>query len=238
MSYELHRIDLLLVADEYRWPMAISDRSCSPLFHRPMARCSRTVPKLRPPMVAQQQRYCCRCTGARAIGKAYSAPPICLNQALATSFASEDSFQTGFYSVLRHLSTHVHEARLAEMSSSTLYNYIRLDYKTIRVVRVAAGQWQDPIRCKLLRRGLDEASEKYPYRALSYVWGSSKVTETIYLEGHLFQITLNLSCALRHLRKVDQDIHLWVDALVSSPSGLDPTSQLAPYIASSLLILA
>lgn len=85
------------------------------------------------------------------------------------SLASEDSFQTEFYSVFRHLSTHIHEARLADMSLSTLYNYIRVDYKTIRVVRVAAGQWHDPIQCKLLRRGLDKASQKYPYRALSYL---------------------------------------------------------------------
>jgi hypothetical protein len=58
--------------------------------------------------------------------------------------------------------------------------------------------------------------EKHPYKALSYVWGSSAVTDTIYLQGLEFRITLNLSCALRHLRKADEDTILWVDALVST----------------------
>lgn len=106
------------------------------------------------------------------------------------------------------------------MLLSTLYDATGVDSKQFRVVYIAAGQWHDPIRCKLLRRllrrGLDKASEKHPYRALSYVWGSSKVTETIDLEGRSFEITLNLACALRHLRKVDHDICLWVDALVST----------------------
>jgi hypothetical protein len=101
------------------------------------------------------------------------------------------------------------------MPLSTQYSSTAVDSEQIRVVHVEAGRWNDPIRCKLRHRRLDEASKKYPYKALSYVWGSSMVTETIYLEGDTFQITLNLSCALRHLRKVDQDISLWVDSLVS-----------------------
>ncbi|KAH8763202.1 heterokaryon incompatibility protein-domain-containing protein, partial [Diaporthe sp. PMI_573] len=99
------------------------------------------------------------------------------------------------------------------MSLSTQYSSTAVDSEQIRVVHVEAGRWNDPIRCKLRHRRLDDASKNYPYKALSYVWGSSMVTETIYLEGDTFQITLNISCALRHLRKVDQDISLWVDSL-------------------------
>lgn len=101
------------------------------------------------------------------------------------------------------------------MPPFTPYKYSLRDTEQFRVVRVSAGRWYDPIRCKLIRRRLGEASEKHPYKALSYVWGSSSVTDTIVLEELSFQITLNLSCALRHLRKTDEDTFLWVDALVS-----------------------
>lgn len=104
------------------------------------------------------------------------------------------------------------------MSTHTPYATTIYTAKEIRLVRVTAGQWRDPIRCVLVRRRLDEPSGKPPYRALSYVWGSASVTDTIDLHGLPFKITLNLSCALRHLRKVDGDIFLWVDALVSIPS--------------------
>lgn len=69
----------------------------------------------------------------------------------------------------------------------------------------------------LVRRSLEDTSGKLPYKALSYVWGSSWVKDTIDLENLPFQITLNLSCALRHLRKDDVETYLWVDALVSVP---------------------
>lgn len=124
------------------------------------------------------------------------------------------------------------------MSRFAPYDSSRVDSKKIRVVHVAAGRWHDPIRCTLFRRGLDEAPNKCPYKALSYVWGSSKVTETIDLEGHPFQITLNLSCALRHLRKVDQSIRLWVDALVRTPSGPGHTRNFVVYSQFFVLMLA
>lgn len=101
------------------------------------------------------------------------------------------------------------------MSPLTPYKYSLRDTEQFRVVRVSAGRWHDTIQCKLIQRRFGEASEKHPYRALSYVWGSSSVTDTIFLEELSFQITLNLSCALRHLRKADEDTFLWVDALVS-----------------------
>lgn len=105
--------------------------------------------------------------------------------------------------------------------------------KEFRLVCVSAGRWHDPIRCMLIRRRLDEVSEDLPYRALSYVWGCSSVTDNIELQERPFQITLNLSCALRHLRKVDGEILLWVDAIVSYPS--QPKSICKPVHNSSLL---
>lgn len=101
------------------------------------------------------------------------------------------------------------------MSTHTPYTSKLYTSEEIRLVRVAAGRWHEPIRCTLFCHGLDEALKPPPYRALSYVWGSSLVTDTIALQDLPFQVTLNLSCALRHLRRVDSEILLWVDALVS-----------------------
>lgn len=104
------------------------------------------------------------------------------------------------------------------MEAHTPYTSKLHNSEDYRVVRISAGRWHDPLRCKLIDRRLDDADGELPYRALSYVWGSSSVTDTIKLQDLPFQITLNLSCALRHLRRVDGEILLWVDALVSIPS--------------------
>ncbi|KAI7783746.1 hypothetical protein LA080_011455 [Diaporthe eres] len=99
------------------------------------------------------------------------------------------------------------------MSTHTPYTTELHNTKEIRLVRVSAGRWHDPIRCILIRWKLNNAAGQLPYRALSYVWRNSAVTDTIDLQELPFQITLNLSCALRHLRKVDGEILLWVDAI-------------------------
>ncbi|KAJ0109981.1 hypothetical protein J7T55_014783 [Diaporthe amygdali] len=100
------------------------------------------------------------------------------------------------------------------MSPSTPYKSRLLDSKDFRVVRVAAGRWHDPIRCTLINRKLGEESKGRPYKALSYVWGSSSVTDIIFLQDQPIRITLNLFCALLYLRNAEEDIFLWVDALV------------------------
>ena len=86
----------------------------------------------------------------------------------------------------------------------------------IRVVEISPGRWEEPLVGNLVLCRLSQASTLCPYTALSYVWGNASVTDTIYLDGFRTQVTLNLLCALKHLRKADRAILLWVDALVSS----------------------
>lgn len=191
-------------------------------------------------MGAQHQPHCWHLTsGTCDRQRAYSAPLFAQIRLPQYALRPRKHFEQG--STLSFDTSHptrAFEARLADMSRFPPYDSARVDSKKIRVVHVAAGRWHDPIRCTLFRRGLDEASDKWPYKALSYVWGSSKVTETIDLEGNPFQITLNLSCALRHLRKVDQSIRLWVDALVSTPSGPDHTRNFVVHCQFFVLMLA
>lgn len=107
-------------------------------------------------------------------------------------------------------------SHVVSIPKSPYYFSSPLNSQNFRVVRVAPGDWHDPIRCSLTRRDLYAWSEGYAYKALSYVWGSPKVTETIYIHGLLTAVTLNLFCALKYLRHAfahDEDLILWVDAL-------------------------
>lgn len=105
-----------------------------------------------------------------------------------------------------------------DIPKSPYYFTSPLSSQSFRVVKVASGDWHDPIRCSLVRRDLYALSEGSTYKALSYVWGSPKVVDTIYLDGILTAVTLNLFCALKYLRHACADeeyLTLWVDALVS-----------------------
>src|ERR1700685_150080 len=53
----------------------------------------------------------------------------------------------------------------------------------------------------------------YHYCALSYVWGSSKETTPIVVDGKELHITINLATALRHLRDFRFISFLWADAI-------------------------
>jgi Heterokaryon incompatibility protein (HET) len=64
------------------------------------------------------------------------------------------------------------------------------------------------IECSMKVFSLNENPQ---YVALSYVWGSSAVTENIIVNGSPFPVTINLARALRQLE--DSPLLLWVDAI-------------------------
>lgn len=86
--------------------------------------------------------------------------------------------------------------------------------ETFRLAIISPGQWADPVRCKLVQREFDGSSDGGSYKALSYAWGAPAIKETIYLVDVPVEVTWNLFCILRCLRKVDEDVVLWIDALV------------------------
>jgi hypothetical protein len=56
--------------------------------------------------------------------------------------------------------------------------------------------------------------DKFPaYEALSYVWGDTKSSARILLNGVEFDVTENLGAALIHLRSATSERTLWVDAI-------------------------
>lgn len=79
------------------------------------------------------------------------------------------------------------------------------------------GKWKDPVSCELCIDLLLKKSRRREYKALSYAWGleSRSNPPKIQVDGMLIPITVNLDCALRHIRSPYESVVLWVDALVS-----------------------
>ena len=88
--------------------------------------------------------------------------------------------------------------------------YFELHHREIRLVTLLRGQWDTEIHCRLFHAQL---SNKPVYKALSYAWGSPRITRHILVNGTKHQVTVNLESALRRLRRPEKDLTLWVDAL-------------------------
>ncbi|KAK2754755.1 ankyrin repeat and sam domain containing protein 6 [Colletotrichum kahawae] len=94
------------------------------------------------------------------------------------------------------------------------FNYDPLDLfkRGIRLLRLLKS-YAGPICCELFEVQVTERGCDTPYEALSYVWGSSDLTHRIEVNGKELSITANLHVALSHLRLIDADRVLWVDAV-------------------------
>ena len=93
-----------------------------------------------------------------------------------------------------------------------------------RILRIHAGKPESPIECNLLVRRLHSGGsagsmssaliDPEPFDALSYHWGPKEGNcfVKILAESEAFQIRIrpNLDSALRHLRREDEDIYIWV----------------------------
>lgn len=88
------------------------------------------------------------------------------------------------------------------------------DPDTIRLVIISPGDWNSSVSCHLVHRRLDDNPG---YVALSYAWGSPKVTKPVFVDGAKLQVTFNLESVLRRLRQRDEPFTIWIDAIVSYP---------------------
>ncbi|KAL6712244.1 hypothetical protein ACN47E_000121 [Coniothyrium glycines] len=96
----------------------------------------------------------------------------------------------------------------------TKYAYRALDPATdcIRLMRIEAAQHLgDPVHCKIVHAEFGQLPQ---YEALSYTWGDDQtIKQTIYVDGLEFEVSKNLFEALRHLRRSNQALTLWADAV-------------------------
>ena len=103
--------------------------------------------------------------------------------------------------------------------------YKKLDYENtqIRILKLyPASIKRADIQCILEIVTLEQDSDNNPiYEALSYTWGDSFEKREIFLNGHKFQVTLNLDTALRYLRLCDEIRWLWVDAVCINQNDPD-----------------
>lgn len=89
------------------------------------------------------------------------------------------------------------------------YQPLSPDEDQIRALVLHAGKVNELLKCSLRVISLEDNPV---YEALSYTWGDVNVTRPIEVEGAIFDATVNLERALRHLRDVAHDQTLWVDA--------------------------
>lgn len=79
----------------------------------------------------------------------------------------------------------------------------------------------DDIECHLAEIRLSTINnDSEGYTALSYTWGAQKYTHEIWIGDQRLLIGANLDSALRHLRRRDKPIRLWVDAVCINQEDL------------------
>ncbi|KAK1988623.1 heterokaryon incompatibility protein [Colletotrichum cereale] len=94
-----------------------------------------------------------------------------------------------------------------------------------RLLHLLAGPPDDGVvRVRLVVEPVDAAPA---YHAVSYTWGDPGQTVGILCEGAEIRITTNLLDALRRLRRPDEDVVLWADAVcIDQRNTLEKTHQI------------
>ena len=106
-----------------------------------------------------------------------------------------------------------------------LYTAVSLQEKQIRLLEIRKGSFLDGIVCSLSTAIL---SDKPKYDALSYVWGYKNAEDPIMVDGIAVRVTENLEAAMRHLRRSDRPMVIWIDALcVNQKDTLERNQQVS-----------
>ncbi|KAG8158802.1 hypothetical protein KVR01_011245 [Diaporthe batatas] len=112
------------------------------------------------------------------------------------------------------------ELAAANFSDKFEYGEQDLGSDEIRVLVVMPDCYQEDrkdIHCYMIRMDLAATErfglDKYPFVALSYVWGSQEDKKSIFINGKTIQVTKNLYEALLHIREVLSPVPMWIDAV-------------------------
>ncbi|KAF2823081.1 hypothetical protein CC86DRAFT_409849 [Ophiobolus disseminans] len=90
------------------------------------------------------------------------------------------------------------------------FKHRALQVREMRLVNILPGNQRAPLQGVIIHA---QSTSPPPYRALSYVWGTDQRTEELMTPDGTVSITSSLSKALHSLRRKDQTITLWVDAI-------------------------
>ncbi|KAF2135365.1 uncharacterized protein K452DRAFT_239048, partial [Aplosporella prunicola CBS 121167] len=96
----------------------------------------------------------------------------------------------------------------------TDFQYCRLNpqKQEIRILVLSPnnGSLDSPVRGRLVTRSLENRPN---YLCLSYTWGKQDSKKSISLDGYRFPVGENLSSALHQIRRRDEEIKIWIDAI-------------------------
>jgi hypothetical protein len=101
--------------------------------------------------------------------------------------------------------------------STFTYKPLDLDELSIRLLYIRKGWPREDMVCELCE-SYSDPEKGIPYKALSYNWGGIQHEPRagiprVFVDGHEVSLTENLYTALWHIRRPDQNIFLWVDAI-------------------------
>ncbi|KAH7075820.1 heterokaryon incompatibility protein-domain-containing protein [Paraphoma chrysanthemicola] len=89
------------------------------------------------------------------------------------------------------------------------YRYAPLKDFEFRLIRVLRAR-MSKLNCEILHFSVDHAPK---YTAISYAWGDGIDTRTLLLQGVNIPVAVSLHDALRAVRRREEDVFVWVDAL-------------------------
>lgn len=110
------------------------------------------------------------------------------------------------------------------MDAAESFSYsFALSGRRIRLIRILPASGSKPIRISLCQEELDSDTS---FLALSYVWGSPDVTETVICNGQTLKITENLHAALWQMREDGRQGYIWADAIcINQADTIEKTEQ-------------
>ncbi|KAM7197471.1 Heterokaryon incompatibility protein (HET) domain containing protein [Naviculisporaceae sp. PSN 640] len=97
----------------------------------------------------------------------------------------------------------------------------------IRLLRVEAGLFEDTVHCSLEWYDLDKSPK---YKAISYAWGSSKLEDTIILNGKKQAVTKSAFSVLMAVRSEWRSRLFWIDALCIDQTDQEDKAQQIPLM--------
>lgn len=126
-----------------------------------------------------------------------------------SNFCTAPPSFSGFL-VLNPQSTFIYVNLLNIMATTPNPAYSPLEARIIRLIRLEAGQYDDPIRFSLESVSLDSDPI---YEAISYCWGDHTARQEVICQDISMSITTSLWCALREFRDSAQHRILWADGV-------------------------
>lgn len=92
-------------------------------------------------------------------------------------------------------------------------------------MHIERGSGEDGIKCILRKAQFTDKS--LSYEAVSYVWGSFEEEIYISVDGERFRITPNLAEVMKMLRRRDEEVIMWIDALcINQTDPLEKNKQI------------